>query len=90
MPEPFDRVKRRLIRHVEALGPDEVRVLEQIARRLVLGQKRYGKLSLAHDGRVWRAEAAEEACDAAIYLSCLLTAPAKRGGQSRGARRKRP
>jgi hypothetical protein len=49
------------------LGPDERRALVALARRLLLGQRSYGRFDLAHDARDWRKERAEELSDALIY-----------------------
>jgi hypothetical protein len=57
---------------VDTLGPDEVRVLTAIARRLAVGRKVYGQLDVAGDARDWKREATEEALDLAVYLSCEL------------------
>lgn len=56
----------------EQLGPDERRVLVAIARRLALGARAYGPLDIAGDRRDWMREAAEEACDQAVYLACAV------------------
>ena len=56
-----------LLAVVEELGADERRVLLALARRLLAGQAHYGKLDLAHDGRDWRRERAEELADALVY-----------------------
>jgi hypothetical protein len=52
------------------LGTDERRVLLAIARRLAVGRKCYGALDVEGDARDWRAEAAQEALDCAVYLAC--------------------
>jgi hypothetical protein len=52
---------------VGELGADEVRVLLVLARRLLAGQRAYGRLDVAHDGRDWRRERAEELEDAIVY-----------------------
>jgi hypothetical protein len=49
------------------LGADERRVLLILARRLLAGQHAYGRLDVAHDGRDWRKERADELADALIY-----------------------
>lgn len=57
-----------------ALGklPDrELAVLARITARLLTGYSQYG--ALVHGKKRWAAEAAEEAFDMAVYLSCLLT-----------------
>jgi len=52
---------------VGELGADEARTLLVLARRLLAGQRTYGRLDLAHDGRSWRRERAEELADALVY-----------------------
>lgn len=65
-----------IARICEALGPDERRVVYCVATRLKVGMIAYGKLDIVGDKRSWRAEAAAEALDMAVYLSCeLLKAP---------------
>lgn len=51
--------------------PDrELAVLARITARLLTGYSQYG--ALVHGKKKWAAEAAEEAFDMAVYLSCLL------------------
>ena len=52
---------------VEELGSDERRVLLALGRRLLDGQRQYGRLDVAKDPRHWRAERGEELCDVLIY-----------------------
>jgi hypothetical protein len=54
---------------VADLGSEELRVLLWVARRLLDGQARYGRLNLARDSRDFRREAGEEAVDALAYLA---------------------
>jgi hypothetical protein len=54
---------------VDELGPDERRVLVVLARRLLAGQKAYGRLDVATDTRNWRRERAEELADALVYTA---------------------
>ncbi len=56
-----------LLATIAALGPDERRVLAVLARRLLAGQRAYGRLDAAADGRDWRRERAEELADALVY-----------------------
>jgi hypothetical protein len=49
------------------LGPDEIKVLTVLARRLLAGQRHYGRLDVRTDGRDWRRERAEELADALVY-----------------------
>jgi hypothetical protein len=51
------------------LGPDERRVMLVLARRLLAGQRAYGRLDVATDGRDWRRERADELADALVYLA---------------------
>jgi hypothetical protein len=60
-------VDAELLDVVDELGPDERRVLLALARRLLAGQKPYGRLDVATDQRDWREERAEELADALIY-----------------------
>lgn len=48
----------------------ELKVLGRIAARLLQGQDQYGPLGPGK--KRWYNEAAEEAFDMAVYLSCLL------------------
>ena len=52
---------------VGELGEDEAHVLLFLARRLLAGQRVYGRLDLRRDGRDWRHERAEELADALVY-----------------------
>lgn len=67
----------RLCAAVTQLGDDEVRVLAEIARRLLFGQGVYGRLTLASDPRDMQREASEELLDGCVYLACasLRAAP---------------
>lgn len=51
------------------LGVDELRVLDRIAQRLQMGQRQYGELHIASDGRDWREELAQELLDASVYAA---------------------
>jgi hypothetical protein len=51
------------------LGTDEHRVMLVLARRLLAGQRAYGRLDVATDGRDWRREMADELADALVYLA---------------------
>ena len=54
---------------LDEAGQDERRVLLHITRRLVaIGQRDYGPLELAKDGRDYDAERAEELSDAIMYV----------------------
>lgn len=61
------------------LGPDELRVLVEVARRLELGRHAYGALAIDADPRDFAREAFEEAADLAVYSAVgLLKASAAR------------
>jgi hypothetical protein len=60
-----------LTRLAQKLNPDEQRVLLEVARRLKMGRRVYGKLDLATDRRDFQKELAEEMTDAAVYGACL-------------------
>jgi hypothetical protein len=49
------------------LGDVERRVLYLLAKRLLVGQRNYGRLNLATDARDWRRERAEELAGALVY-----------------------
>ena len=54
---------------VASLGADERRVLLVLARRLLAGQRAYGRLDIAHDRRDWRKERGEELADVLVYTA---------------------
>ena len=60
-------VDAKLLDVLAELGADERRVLLALARRLLEGQKAYGRLDLANDARDWRKERADELADALVY-----------------------
>ncbi len=64
----------------DELGGDERRVLLVLAKRLLDGQQRYGRLDLANDSRDWRKERAEELADSLIYGAFAEVAAASKGG----------
>jgi hypothetical protein len=68
-PQPLPHVGDVLDAY-DRLGPNAQRLLLAIARRLVLGQERYGDLPV----RPWNREAAEEALDLVVYLAVSLEA----------------
>jgi len=49
------------------LGEDERRVILVLAKRLLEGQRCYGRLDLANDARDWRKERAQELADVLVY-----------------------
>ena len=68
----------RLLTTAEKLGADELAVLELLARRLRLGQRRYGALRLRTDLRDFAREALEEAADLAVYATAGLLREGRR------------
>lgn len=63
-------MNRQLLADVCAeLGEDELRTLLYLARRLLDGQRRYGRVDLARDQRDWKREQTEEAADLLIYAA---------------------
>jgi hypothetical protein len=53
----------------DQLEPDAQRTLNYLARRLLDGQKAYGKLDLASDPRDWKKERGEEIADLLVYTA---------------------
>jgi hypothetical protein len=72
--------ERDLFATIAALGPDESGVLAVLAHRLLTGQRAYGRLDLAADGRDWRQARAEELADALVY-GAIAEVAALRGGE---------
>ena len=52
---------------VRELADEEQAVLLVLAKRLLAGQRSYGRLDLAKDPRDWRKERADELADALVY-----------------------
>ena len=75
-------ITTRLIDTICKLNRDEMRVLLEIAERLLHGQRQYGPLELARDRRDWKREAHEEFLDAAVYLAIRTTT--QRGLREKG------
>jgi hypothetical protein len=61
-----------LMQLIAQLGDDERAVLQVVAERLHMGQQRYGRFSIATDGRDFRHEAVEEVADALVYAAAAL------------------
>lgn len=61
----------RLLDVWEKLGERERKILLTFMYRLYNGQRKYGKLTLGK--KEWAYEAIEEALDASVYLSALLS-----------------
>lgn len=55
-----------------SLGPDEVRILVRVARRLEFGRLRYGDMNLKKDKRNFKKEATEEILDWLVYTESEL------------------
>lgn len=52
------------------LGSEEREVLTEIAARLLMGQRTYGKLDLERDVRDFVKETSEELFDSCVYMAC--------------------
>jgi hypothetical protein len=63
------------------LGTDERRVLLLLARRLLEGQRCYGRLDLANDPRDFRRERSEEIADLLVYSAFMELQRAARAGE---------
>jgi hypothetical protein len=72
-----DALTTRLGACAIGLNDDELAVLVVVAERLASGRAPYGPLVLATDRRNFRAEAAEEGMDAALYLAMHAVRAAK-------------
>jgi len=55
----------------EKLGGDELRVLDWLAKRLLVGKERYGNLDIANKPIDWRKERTEEAMDLLVYSAII-------------------
>jgi hypothetical protein len=75
-------LEARLLGVVRQLGPDERRVVLEVAERLVAGRKAYGPLGIANDGRDFNREAGDELLDAVAYLA-METLRGRRDGGAR-------
>lgn len=63
----FPTPKELLLATIECLGKDEIRVLHEIAQRLLEGQAEHGKFDIKKDLRDWEQEMHEELLDATVY-----------------------
>lgn len=63
----LEDLRQDLADSARTLGGDELELLAHIARRLVMGARQYGALSLDTDDRDWNREAEEELADAMVY-----------------------
>jgi hypothetical protein len=64
-------LERQLDAVVRELGDDELRTLVHLARRLLEGQRCYGRLDLVHDARDFRKERSEEIADLLVYSAFI-------------------
>lgn len=62
----------RTVSLLRELGPDELRVMHELAKRLWAGQTTYGRLNISRDTRDWTREASEEALDLSVYLAIRI------------------
>jgi hypothetical protein len=66
---------------ISELGTEERAVLLVLARRLLLGQRTHGLLSVATDGRDWLRERSEELEDALVYTAIAEVAATLKVGR---------
>jgi hypothetical protein len=64
-----EAIERELDATCAELADDEIRVVAHLAARLLEGQRRYGRLTLATEGRNWGKERAEEVADLLVYTA---------------------
>jgi hypothetical protein len=64
-------LERELDATCAALGNDEIRTLVHLARRLLAGQRCYGRLDLENDARNFRRERSEEIQDLLVYSAFI-------------------
>ena len=55
-----------------------IKILDLIEERLVIGERKYGNENVINDGRDFIQEALEEALDCAVYLAAKLIEIKKR------------
>ena len=58
-----------------------IKILDLIEERLVIGERKYGNENVIDDGRDFIQEALEEALDCAVYLAARLIEIKKRKGE---------
>jgi len=68
------------------LGPDELRILVRVARRLQVGFERYGEMRVAEDARDYEKEASEELLDWLVYVEMKNERAAQAAAKRRRAR----
>jgi len=80
-----DRARLALIQRIlgtlAELGRDELRVIADIASRLLMGQRQYGELDIDADPRDWDREGYDEGLDQSVYLTVSLLRRLSRKGQ---------
>ena len=74
-----EALERQLDSACAELGDDEIRTLVVLARRLLEGQRAYGRIDLTNDTRDFRRERSEEIQDLLVY-SAFETLRAERAG----------
>ena len=82
-----DDVRKELVSFADTLGPDELRVLLRVARRLNVGFERYGEMRLSRDKRDYDREASEELLDWLVYTEMKGERAAQAKGRARGAKK---
>jgi len=65
------------------LGPDEIRILVRVARRLWVGKERYGPMKVSGDRRDFQKEASEELLDWLVYTEMDLERKAQKKARRR-------
>jgi hypothetical protein len=65
-----DALSRIVASRLLDLSHDEVRVLDRITTRMMIGHNQYGRLDLKLEQRDWRAEAEAELVDYLFYSAC--------------------
>ena len=58
-----------------------IKILDLIEERLVIGERKYGNENVIDDGRDFVQEALEEALDCAVYLAAKLIEIKKKKGE---------
>lgn len=77
--ESLAAARGRIVGKLEALGLDELEVVEMVADGLAVGRRAYGELQLAIDERDFATEAAAELRDAMVYAGAGLLRIRRRG-----------
>jgi hypothetical protein len=69
--EARSSIRGQVVALLDELGDDELRVLGLLARRMLEGERVYGRMDVANDERDLEMERGEELADAAIYFGML-------------------